>query len=98
MVGTTLFDDSTNSGATTNAQTNTSGSNTLIQADIRQKLQILTNLVHNNTTAQNTNAYTGDSRVVNSASYINVSNVAKLCVVGISVVYQSLVSVFRWYI
>ena len=52
-----------------------------------QKLQRLIKVVHhhNTTTTNTTNAYTGDSRVVNSASTPSMSAMSQdLCVVGIS--------------
>ena len=88
MVGATpIWADSTNSGATTNTQTNTSGSNTAItggySAETTNTYQ--SGSSNNTTTTNTTNAYTGDSRVVNSASAPSMSAMSQdLCVVGIS--------------
>ena len=88
MVGATpIWADSTNSGATTNTQSNTSGSNTAItggySAETTNTYQ--SGSSNNTTTTNTTNAYTGDSRVVNSASAPSMSAMSQdLCVVGIS--------------
>ena len=80
--------DSTNSGATTNTQSNTSGSNTAItggySAETTTTYQSRSS--SNTTTTNTTNAYSGDSRVVNSASAPSMSAMSQdLCVVGISI-------------
>ena len=84
MIGATrIWADTTNSGATTNSQTNTSGSNTTISGGYSQESTTTyqSGSSSNTTTTNTTNAYTGDQRVVNSASTaINVSNVTRpLC-------------------
>ena len=62
--------DTTSSGATTNSQTNTSGSNTTISGGYSQESTTTyqSGSSSNTTTTNTTNAYTGDQRVVNSAS------------------------------
>jgi hypothetical protein len=88
MVGATpIWADTTNSGATTNSQTNTSGSNTTISGGYSQEsTTTYQSGSSSNTTSNNTtNAYTGDQRVVNSASAPSMSAMSQdLCVVGIS--------------
>ena len=89
MLGTTpAWTDSTNSGATTNTQTNTSGSNTAITGGYSAETTTTyqSGSSSNTTTTNTTNAYSGDSRVVNSASAPSMSAMSQdLCVVGISV-------------
>ena len=47
MIGATfIWDDTTNSGATTNTQTNTSGSNTTISGGYSQSQQLHIKVVH----------------------------------------------------
>ena len=80
--------DTTNSGATTNTQTNTSGSNTTISGGYSQESTTTyqSGSSSNTTTTNTTNAYSGDSRVVNSASAPSMSAMSQdLCVVGISI-------------
>ena len=80
--------DSTNSGATTNTQSNTSGSNTAITGGYSAETTTTyqSGSSSNTTTTNTTNAYSGDSRVVNSASAPSMSAMSQdLCVVGISV-------------
>ena len=80
--------DTTNSGATTNTQTNTSGSNTTISGGYSQESTTTyqSGSSSNTTTTNTTNAYTGDQRVVNSASAPSMSAMSQdLCVVGVSV-------------
>jgi hypothetical protein len=88
MVGATpIWADTTNTGATTNSQTNTSGSNTTISGGYSQEATTTYQSgSSSNTTSNNTtNAYTGDQRVVNSASAPSMSAMSQdLCVVGIS--------------
>ena len=88
MVGATpIWADSTNSGATTNTQTNTSGSNTTISGGYSQESTTTYESGSSSTTSttNTTNAYSGDSRVVNSASAPSMSAMSQdLCVVGIS--------------
>ena len=88
MVGATpIWADSTNSGATTNTQSNTSGSNTAITGGYSAETTTTyeSGSSSNSTTTNTTNAYTGDSRVVNSASAPSMSAMSQdLCVVGIS--------------
>jgi len=88
MVGATpIWADTTNSGATTNTQTNTSGSNTTISGGYSQESTTTyqSGSSSNTTTTNTTNAYSGDSRVVNSASAPSMSAMSQdLCVVGVS--------------
>ena len=80
--------DSTNSGATTNTQSNTSGSNTAITGGYSAETTTTyeSGSSSNSTTTNTTNAYSGDSRVVNSASAPSMSAMSQdLCVVGISI-------------
>ena len=88
MLGTTpTWADSTNSGATTNTQSNTSGSNTAITGGYSAETTTTyqSGSSSNTTTTNTTNAYSGDSRVVNSASAPSMSAMSQdLCVVGIS--------------
>ena len=82
------MNDTTNSGATTNSQTNTSGSNTTISGGYSQESTTTyqSGSSSNTTTTNTTNAYTGDQRVVNSASAPSMSAMSQdLCVVGVSV-------------
>jgi len=79
--------DSTNSGATTNTQSNTSGSNTAITGGYSAETTTTyqSGSSSNTTTTNTTNAYSGDSRVVNSASAPSMSAMSQdLCVVGVS--------------
>lgn len=79
--------DTTSSGATTNAQTNTSGSNTAITGGYSQESTTTyqSGSSSNTTTTNTTNAYTGDQRVVNSSSAPSMSAMSQdLCVVGMS--------------
>ena len=89
MIGATpIWADTTNSGATTNTQTNTSGSNTTISGGYSQEATTTyqSGSSSNSTTTNTTNAYSGDSRVVNSASAPSMSAMSQdLCVVGISI-------------
>ena len=91
MLGLTIspaWADTTNSGATTNSQTNTSGSNTTISGGYSQEATTTyqSGSSSNSTTNNTTNAYSGDSRVVNSASAPSMSAMSQdLCVVGISI-------------
>ena len=89
MIGSTpIWADTTNSGATTNTQTNTSGSNTTISGGYSQESTTTyqSGSSSNTTTTNTTNAYSGDSRVVNSASAPSMSAMSQdLCVVGVSV-------------
>jgi len=89
MLGTTpAWTDSTNSGATTNTQSNTSGSNTAITGGYSAETTTTyeSGSSSNSTTTNTTNAYSGDSRVVNSASAPSMSAMSQdLCVVGISI-------------
>ena len=88
MVGVSpIWADTTNSGATTNSQTNTSGSNTTISGGYSQESTTTYQSGSSSTTSttNTTNAYSGDSRVVNSASAPSMSAMSQdLCVVGIS--------------
>ena len=92
MIGATpIWADTTNSGATTNSQTNTSGSNTTISGGYSQESTTTyqSGSSSNTTTTNTTNAYSGDSRVVNSASAPSMSAMSQdLCVVGVSAGFQ----------
>jgi hypothetical protein len=89
IIGATpIWADSTNSGATTNTQSNTSGSNTAITGGYSAETTTTyqSGSSSNTTTTNTTNAYSGDSRVVNSASAPSMSAMSQdLCVVGVSV-------------
>jgi len=81
--------DTTNSGATTNTQTNTSGSNTTISGGYSQEAtttyQSGSSSNTTSTTNNTTNAYSGDTRVTASSSAPSMSAMSQdLCVVGIS--------------
>ena len=81
--------DTTNSGATTNSQTNTSGSNTTISGGYSQEstttYQSGSSSNTTSTTNNTTNAYSGDTRVVSSATSPSMSAMSQdLCVVGVS--------------
>ena len=83
-----IWADTTSTGATTNTQTNTSGSNTTISGGYSQESTTTyqSGSSSNTTTTNTTNAYTGDQRVVNSASAPSMSAMSQdLCVVGVSV-------------
>ena len=83
----TAWADTTSTGATTNTQTNTSGSNTTISGGYSQESTTTyqSGSSSNTTTTNTTNAYTGDQRVVNSASSPSMSAMSQdLCVVGMS--------------
>ena len=88
MIGATpIWADTTSTGATTNTQSNTSGSNTTISGGYSQESTTTyqSGSSSNTTTSNTTNAYSGDSRVVNSASAPSMSAMSQdLCVVGIS--------------
>ena len=92
MIGATpIWADTTNSGATTNTQTNTSGSNTTISGGYSQESTTTyqSGSSSNTTTTNTTNAYSGDSRVVNSSSAPSMSAMSQdLCVVGVSAGFQ----------
>ena len=88
---TPIWADTTSTGATTNTQTNTSGSNTTISGGYSQESTTTyqSGSSSNTTTTNTTNAYSGDSRVVNSASAPSMSAMSQdLCVVGISGGFQ----------
>jgi len=79
--------DTTSNGATTNTQTNQSGSNTTISGGYSQEstTTFQSGSSSNTTTTNTTNAYSGDTRVANSASAPSMSAMSQdLCVVGIS--------------
>lgn len=83
----TAWADTTSSGATTNAQTNTSGSNTTISGGYSQESTTTyqSGSSSNTNTTNTTNAYTGDQRVVNSATAPSMSAMSQdLCIVGMS--------------
>ena len=92
MIGATpIWADVTNSGATTNTQTNTSGSNTTISGGYASEATTTYQSGSSSTTSttNTTNAYSGDSRVVNSASAPSMSAMSQdLCVVGVSAGFQ----------
>ena len=82
-----IWADTSNSGATTNTQTNTSGSNTTISGGYSQESTTTYQSGSSSTTSttNTTNAYSGDSRVVQSSSAPSMSAMSQdLCVVGIS--------------
>jgi len=81
--------DVTSSGSTTNDQVNSSGSNTAItggyNSESTTNFQSGSSSNTTSTTNNTTNAYTGDSRVVPSASAPAISSMSQdLCTVGIS--------------
>jgi len=79
--------DVTSSGATDNDQVNSSGSNTAITGGYSSSASTTysTGSSSNTNTTNTTNAYTGDSRVVPSASAPAISSMSQdLCTVGIS--------------
>ena len=79
--------DVTSSGSTTNDQVNTTGSNTAITGGYSSTASTTysTGSSSNTNTTNTTNAYTGDSRVVPSASAPAISSMSQdLCTVGIS--------------
>ena len=81
--------DVTSSGATDIDQTNSTGSNTSISggynSEATTNYQSGSSANTTNTTNNTTNAYTGDSRVVPSASAPSISSMSQdLCTVGIS--------------
>ena len=79
--------DTTSNGATTNTQTNTSGSNTTISGGYSQESTTTYQSGSSSTTSttNTTNAYSGDTRVANSASAPSMSAMSQdLCVVGVS--------------
>ena len=85
--------DVTSSGATTNDQVNSSGSNTAITGGYNSESTTnynsgsSSNATTNNTT--NNNSYTGDTRTVPSASSPGISAMSQdLCVVGVGVGIQ----------
>ena len=88
MIGATpIWADTTNSGATTNTQTNASGSNTTISGGYSQESTTTYQSGSSSTTSttNTTNAYSGDSRVVQSSSAPSMSAMSQdLCVVGMS--------------
>ena len=92
MIGATpIWADVTNSGATTNTQTNTSGSNTTISGGYASEAATTYQSGSSSTTSttNTTNAYSGDSRVVNSSSAPSMSAMSQdLCVVGVSAGFQ----------
>ena len=84
--------DVTSSGATDNDQVNSSGSNTAITGGYSSSASTTysTGSSSNTNTTNTTNAYTGDSRVVPSASAPAISSMSQdLCTVGISAGGQS---------
>tara|TARA_R110000803_G_scaffold58825_3_gene117085 strand:+ start:789 stop:1511 length:723 start_codon:yes stop_codon:yes gene_type:complete len=83
--------DVTGAGATTNDQVNSSGSNTAItggynsEATTNFQSGSSSNTTSTATTTNTTNAYTGDSRVVPSASAPAISSMSQdLCTTGVS--------------
>ena len=89
MIATSQFAwaDTTSNGATTNTQTNTSGSNTTISGGYSQESTTTyqSGSSSNTTSTTNNNSYTGDTRVANSSSAPSMSAMSQdLCVVGIS--------------
>ena len=88
MLGATpIWADTTNSGATTNSQTNTSGSNTTISGGYSQESTTTyqSGSSSTNSTTNTTNAYSGDTRVTSQSSAPSMSAMSQdLCVVGLS--------------
>jgi len=83
----TAWADTTSSGATTNSQTNTSGSNTTISGGYSAETtnNYTGGQTNSTSTTNTTNAYTGDQRVVNTATAPSMSAMSQdLCIVGIS--------------
>lgn len=81
------FADTSSTGATTNTQTNTSGSNTTISGGYSQESTTTYQSGSSSTTSttNTTNAYSGDTRVVSSATSPSMSAMSQdLCVVGVS--------------
>ena len=79
--------DTTSNGATTNTQTNQSGSNTTISGGYSQESTTTyqSGSSSSTNTTNTTNAYSGDTRVANSASAPSMSAMSQdLCVVGVS--------------
>tara|TARA_B100001057_G_scaffold129926_1_gene128988 strand:- start:188 stop:934 length:747 start_codon:yes stop_codon:yes gene_type:complete len=79
--------DTTSNGATTNAQTNTSGSNTTISGGYSQESTTTyqSGSSSNTTATTNNNSYTGDTRVTSQSSAPSMSAMSQdLCVVGMS--------------
>ena len=79
--------DTTNSGATTNTQTNTSGSNTTISGGYSQESTTTyqSGSSSNTTSTTNNNSYSGDTRVTSQSSAPSMSAMSQdLCVVGMS--------------
>ena len=81
--------DTTSNGATTNTQTNTSGSNTTISGGYSQESTTTyesgSSSNTTSTTNNTTNAYSGDTRVTSSSSAPSMSAMSQdLCVVGMS--------------
>ena len=79
--------DTTSSGATTNAQTNTSGSNTTISGGYSQESTTTyqSGSSSNTTSTTNNNSYSGDTRVTAQSSAPSMSAMSQdLCVVGMS--------------
>tara|TARA_R110000751_G_scaffold140407_1_gene244097 strand:+ start:543 stop:1235 length:693 start_codon:yes stop_codon:yes gene_type:complete len=84
--------DVTSTGSTTNDQINSTGSNTAITGGYNSESTTTysSGSSSNATTTNTTNAYTGDSRVVPSASAPAISSMSQdLCTVGISAGGQS---------
>ena len=88
MLGLTpTWADTTNSGATTNTQTNASGSNTTISGGYSQESTTTYQSGSSSTTSttNTTNAYSGDTRVTSQSSAPSMSAMSQdLCVVGMS--------------
>jgi hypothetical protein len=81
------YADTTSNGATTNTQTNASGSNTTISGGYSQESTTTyeTGSSSNTNTTNTTNAYSGDSRVTSQSYAPSMSAMSQdLCTVGIS--------------
>ena len=79
--------DTSSTGATTNTQTNTSGSNTTISGGYSQESTTTYQSGSSSTTSttNTTNSYTGDTRVTSQSSAPSMSAMSQdLCVVGMS--------------
>ena len=92
IMSSAVFADTTSSGATTNTLSNSSGSNTTITGGYSQESTTTysSGSSSNTTTNNTTNSYTGDTRVVPSASAPSISAMSQdLCRVGVSLGGQS---------
>lgn len=87
LCGTVAFaeNDVTSSGATTNTQSNNTGSNTAITGGYNSETTYATGASNTSNTNNTTNAYQGDSRVVTTATAPAMSNFSQdVCSVAIT--------------